>query len=293
MAIHMRVAARTDVGRVRPGNEDAYVASDLTDGGTSTSPAWTGLFKVGSRGVLLAVSDGMGGLTAGEVASSIVVSSLQRALAAAPPGSPGRAEIAEAVESAHQKVWAEASARGVEMGATLTAIYLRGSIAYVAEVGDSRAYIIRAGRITQLTKDQSYVQLLIDAGAVAPSEAQNLPERHVILQAMGSQPHVSLALGRLELRQLDCLLLCSDGLTTKMSDEVMRDVILGSPDLPAARDRLIELANERGGEDNATVVLGGVSGDLPAPAAGEPIEATYRILETFAAPGSGSPPRPA
>jgi serine/threonine protein phosphatase PrpC len=284
MTIHMRVAARTDVGRVRSGNEDAFVAADLTAGGVSAPPAWTGLFEVGDRGVVLAVSDGMGGLAAGEVASSIVVSSLTSALAAAPPGSPSREEIAGAVESAHQKVWAEACSRGVEMGATLTAVYLRGSAAYVAEVGDSRAYIIRAGRITQLTKDQSYVQLLVDAGAVAPSEAQTMPDRHVILQAMGSQPHLSLALGRLELRQLDCLVLCSDGLTTKMSDEVIRDVILGAPDLPTARDRLIDLANERGGEDNATVVLGGVSGDLPPPAAGEPIEATYRILETFAAP---------
>jgi serine/threonine protein phosphatase PrpC len=160
-------------------------------------------------------------------------------------------------------------------------VFVRGNAAYVAEVGDSRAYLIRAGRITQLTKDQSYVQMLVDAGAVSPEEARDFPERNVILQAMGNQVDLSMALGRLELRHLDCLLLCSDGLTTKITDEGLRDVILSAPDLQTARDRLVDLANERGGEDNTTVVLGGVSGDLPPADVGEPLEATYRILETF------------
>jgi serine/threonine protein phosphatase PrpC len=170
------------------------------------------------------------------------------------------------------------------MGATLTAVYLRGNAAYVAEVGDSRAYLIRAGGITQLTKDQSYVQTLVDAGDVTHEQAQESSQRNLILQAMGNQPKVVVALGRLELRNLDCLLLCSDGLTTKVSDDVMRDVILSSPDLSTARDRLVDLANERGGEDNTTVVLGGVSGDLPAPDSREPVDVTYRILESFSAP---------
>jgi PPM family protein phosphatase len=286
MTVHLRVAARTDVGRVRAANEDAFVAADLSDGEASGMPTWSGMFHVGGRGLLLAVSDGMGGLKAGEVASSMVVSTLVHALAATPHGTPSRAEITGAVEAAHRSVWAEACARGIDMGATLTAVYLRGKAAYVAEVGDSRAYLIRAGRITQLTKDQSYVQMLVDAGTVRAEEAAEFPERNIILQAMGNQPNLSLGLGRLELRQLDCLLLCSDGLTTKVPDATLREVVLSSPDLPTARDRLVDLANARGGDDNTTVVLGGVSGDLPPPDAAEPLDATFRILETF----SGSRP---
>jgi serine/threonine protein phosphatase PrpC len=223
----------------------------------------------------------MGGLTAGEVASARTIASLVQALESAPSGTPSRDDISGAVDAANQNVWAEACNRGIDMGATLTAIYLRGTAAYVAEIGDSRAYLVRAGRITQLTKDQSYVQLLVDAGAVTPQQAKDSADRNVILQAVGNQPKVSLALGRLELRQLDCLLLCSDGLTGEIGDDVLRDVILSSPDLPTARDRLVDLANERGGEDNTTVVLGGVSGDLPPPDVAEPVEATYRILDTF------------
>jgi serine/threonine protein phosphatase PrpC len=284
MSVHLRVAARTDVGRVRRSNEDAFIAVDLSRGEASGMPRWGGLFELGGRGLLLAVSDGMGGLKAGDIASAIVVSSLAQALAVAHEGATSRDDIHGAVEHAHQRVWAEACARGVEMGATMTAVYVRGRAAYVAEVGDSRAYLIRAGRITQLTKDQSYVQMLVDSGAVSPEEAQDFPGRNVILQAMGNQPHVSMELGRLELRQLDCLLLCSDGVTTKLSDGVMRDVVLSSHDLSTASDRLINLANERGGEDNSTVVLGGISGDLPPADVQEPVEATYHILETFSVP---------
>jgi protein phosphatase len=167
------------------------------------------------------------------------------------------------------------------MGATLTAVYVRGMAAYVSEVGDSRAYLLRAGLITQLTKDQSYVQMLVDSGAVDPDRAQSLPFRNVILQAMGHQPDVIVALGRLELRHRDCLLLCSDGLSNELSDTEIREVFLASPDLASAADNLVGLANERGGRDNATVVLTGVGGDLPAPGPREGIDKTYRIIETF------------
>jgi serine/threonine protein phosphatase PrpC len=286
MRLNLVVAARTDSGCVRSKNEDAFLATDLTRGESSTHPRWAGRFELGDRGALLSVSDGMGGAQAGEVASALVVSSLAHALGPESSGRPSHERITDAVEDAHQSVWGEAYKRGIKMGATLTAAYVRGGAAYVAEVGDSRAYLIRAEHITQLTKDQSYVQLLVDSGAVAPEQAQGLPMRNIILQAMGHQPKLSVALGRLELRNRDCLLLCSDGLSTKVSDDLMRQVVLASPDLPSAADCLIDLANDRGGEDNATVVLAGVGGDLPAPEVGEPVEHTYRMLETFDAPVS-------
>ncbi|HLK36843.1 MAG TPA: protein phosphatase 2C domain-containing protein [Polyangiaceae bacterium] len=284
MNIQLQVAARTDIGQVRIKNEDAYVAVDLTTGTASSMPDWQGTLQLGAQGLLLAVSDGMGGAQAGEVASGLVLSSLAESLASKPVGRSSSEQIIGAVEEAHHAVWQDACAQGMKMGATVTAVYIRGGAAYVAEVGDSRAYLIRAGRITQLTKDQSYVQLLVDAGAVRSEDAQLLPMRNVILQAMGHQPTVSVALGRLELRHLDCLLLCSDGLSTKVSDDALRDVVLTSPDLESAAKTLIDLGYRRGGEDNATVLLAGVGGDLPAATLQEPLQQTFRVLETFDAP---------
>jgi serine/threonine protein phosphatase PrpC len=286
MATQLYVAARTDRGRVRDKNEDAFVAADLTLGQYSAIPRWSGRLDVGDSGALLAVADGLGGAQQGELASALVVSSLAQALAAQAAANRQSSErITGAVENAHQAVWLEACRRGIHMGATLTAAYVRSydgsAAAYVAEVGDSRAYLLREGRITQLTKDQSYVQMLVDAGTVEPSQAQSLPFRNVILQAMGHQPTVKVALGRLDLRQRDCLLLCSDGLTSEVPDEEVRSTILSSPDLVSAAERLVDLANARGGRDNTTVLVVGVGGDLPAPQSREPVEQTYRILESF------------
>lgn len=280
MDVHLHIAGRTDAGRVRPNNEDAFIAADLTEGQSFAGRKWAGDISVGDGGALCAVSDGMGGAQAGDVASGIVVSSLAEALASQSTGRPSQERFAGAVKEVHSTVWAQACQWGLHMGATLTAVYVRGPVAYVAEVGDSRAYLLRAGRITQLTKDQSYVQLLIDRG-VEPEEAQESPLRNVILQAIGYQPHVSVALGRLDLRRFDCLLLCSDGLSNEIQDREMRNVVLASRDLGLAADRLIALANERGGRDNATVILIGVSGDLAAPSREEPVERTFRVLETF------------
>ena len=287
MDIYLRVAARTDTGHVREKNEDAFLAADLTRGQSSDRSVYSGRFSVGKRGVLLAVSDGLGGAKAGEVASALVLYTLARALAEKAHFTPAKT-VVDAVERAHREVRYEASRRRITMGATLTAAYILDDMAYVAEVGDSRAYLIRHGQIMRLTKDQSFVQMLIDEGG-APPEDGGL--RNVILQAMGTQPNVSVALGRLELRARDCLLLCSDGLTTKLSDDDIRDTILRSPTLEKAAARLVGAANQRGGDDNTTVVLAGVGGSLLASRAGEPVEHTYRILETFdpRAMGDGAP----
>ena len=281
MGIYLHVAARTDTGRVRAKNEDAYLVADLTRGQSSNAAIYAGRFSVGDRGALLAVSDGMGGHQAGEVASALALSSLAQALSdQGEAGAPSEAVVG-AVEHAHRAVWDEACGLGIEMGATLTAVYVLGATAYVAEVGDSRAYLLRYGTLTQLTKDQSYVQTLVDEGAVSPEQARTLPLRNIILQAMGIQPKVSVALGRLELRARDCLLLCSDGLTTEMPDDDIRAGILTSGSLEEAAEFLLATANDRGGNDNATVLLAGVGGGLIPSRASEPVERTYRILETF------------
>jgi len=291
MPVNLTVYGQTDVGLVRPKNEDAFVIADIT-GGTLVREPQICRFEVGERGVLLAVSDGMGGEQAGEVASALVVESLQRSFATQPGPAPDDALMKKAVASANREVWQAAHQSGREkMGATLTAVYIHGPVAHIAEVGDSRAFLLRAGVIQQVTKDQSYVQVLIDAGAVTAEEAEHSPMKSIILQAMGQNPTVHVALGRLELRHKDCFVLCSDGLSNKVHTDEVRDVILGARKLDEACARLVELAKERGGEDNITVVVAGVSGDLPPLRPGETIDDTLQVLQEFDAPIPGAEPR--
>ena len=280
--IYLRVVGRTDVGNVRSNNEDSLVVADLSGNGLALAAGSDGRFNVGDRGVLLAVSDGMGGLMAGEVASALVIEGLPAAIRDGRASAPTEELLDAGVQSVNEKVWKAAQQKGIRMGATLTAVYVDGPVAWIAEVGDSRAYLIRAGAITQLTKDQSLVQRLVDAGTLSPEEAAHSPHRGVILQAMGHDPNVSVALGRLELRALDCLVLCSDGLTTHVADDDIRDVVLSSADLTVACQRLVDLAKERGGTDNITVMLGGVDGPLPPPRVSKTdISDTFAVVRAF------------
>jgi serine/threonine protein phosphatase PrpC len=233
--------------------------------------------------VILAVSDGMGGANAGEVASAIVVDTVRSALAEAPPSASRRAVLTAAVERAHRAVEeaAQKEKKHRGMGATLTAVFVRGDSAYIAEVGDSRAYLLRGGKMKQLTKDQSLAQALIDKGALDPSQADEAPFKNVILQAMGRSKRMKVALARLSLRARDCLLLCSDGLTRHVSDDEIRDIVLPAPRLDAACKALVDLANERGGVDNITVILAGVGGTLEAVRSTDRITRTFEVLTSF------------
>jgi serine/threonine protein phosphatase PrpC len=290
--VHVSVAGKSDVGRVRGNNEDAFLVADLTLGTRFMEGGATRRIDVGPKGVLLVVSDGMGGEQAGEVASSLVVDAFTRTLEAAPTFGPPVAQLKHAVAKAHLDVAAASRRRGREgMGATLTAVHVFGRTAYVAEIGDSRAYLLRAGHIRQLTHDQNVAQILADAGALDGEAVKSSPMRHVLAQAMGQGGGVQVALSKLVLRDRDCLLLCSDGLTGALSDAEVRDEILGSRNLDEACDRLVAKANQRGGADNITVVVAGVSGDLPLASADERVSTTHEILESFAPPGPQQRPR--
>ena len=281
MTIHVTAYGQTDIGRQRKRNEDAFLIADLTGGALVSDPD-SKRFEVGRRGVLLAVSDGVGGHRAGDVASALVIESLRRAMSEARGSLPPDTLIEEAAKRANREVWEAAHAPGREnMGATLTAGYIYGSDLYVAEVGDSRGYLLRNGKMTQITRDQSFVQFLIDTGQASPEEAKHSHLKNVILQAMGGEASVQVALGRLELRDRDCILLCSDGLTNKLSDDAIRGIILGAANLEAAGGTLVAKANERGGEDNITVILAGVSGDMNRPATGETASDTLVPLQEF------------
>jgi serine/threonine protein phosphatase PrpC len=268
MTVHnvaLRVFGRSDVGRVRQNNEDAFVVADLMQ--SLPIHAMTGPVALGveCRGVLLAVSDGMGGAQAGEVASALTLHCLRSEM---PVGEGGTADaaLAASVEKANQRVWQVATETGrTGMGATLTAVLIHGHRAYVAEVGDSRAYVLRGSRFIQITRDQSYAQCLLDAGRITREQVDTFEYKNVILQAIGTEPNVVVALNHFTLRRGDRILLCSDGLSGKVNDEEMRSVLIATASLDAACDQLIELANCRGGNDNITVVLAEMEGEgLPA-----------------------------
>lgn len=248
------VAAATDVGRVRSSNEDAFVVASL--GAPIAAPLTPGTdaeFPLEPVPLLLAVSDGMGGAAAGEIASALVVASLRRSLPAA--SDDWNTTIKAAVDRANREVWSAGRAperRG--MGATLTAVCIHGLAAHVAEVGDSRAYRLTAGKLEQITRDQSYVQMLLDAGAISPAEAADSPMKNVILTAMGTEPNVRVELGQIALRPGDRVLVCCDGLSNEVPPEIIARE-LGTATAPSiACARLIQLANEHGGKDNITVV---------------------------------------
>jgi len=236
----------------------------------------------------------MGGHQAGEIASALVLESLQAAMQMESKGAIHE-QLEEAVQRANQTVMNAARAdnrRG--MGATLTAVFVRGHEAYIAEVGDSRAYLLRNGRLRQITRDQSLVQLMVDHGVMSPEEAKRSASKNVILQAMGLAHDVRVAIARLELRRGDRFLLCSDGVTNEVSDEELKQTLSGSAPR-AACDTMIALANERGGRDNSTVIVADLSGDsLELPDEFETVTSTYEVLQAFEANlGSGPAGPPA
>jgi serine/threonine protein phosphatase PrpC len=263
--VWLKVFGRSDVGVVRVKNEDAFVVADLMVSRPIHAMPQPLTLQIGIRGVLLAVSDGMGGAQAGEIASALTLHSLRVEMPAGEGGSV-EAALTASVQKANQRVWETAANTGRRgMGATLTAVLVHGSRAYVAEVGDSRAYVLRGSRFVQLTHDQSYVQTLLDAGALRHEDAEYSQFKNVIMQAIGTEPSVVVALNRFTLRRGDRILLCSDGLTSKVKDDEIRSQLAAASDLSAACTQLIELANSRGGEDNVTVVLAEMDGDgLPA-----------------------------
>ena len=203
----------------------------------------------------------MGGAQAGEVASAIVLQSLLQGMRSA--NATGAAvALRTCIDQAHQAVWraAHEAAGHAGMGATLTAVLIHSGYAYAAEVGDSRAYVLRGTRLLQVTHDQSLVQELVDAGALTQRQANKSDKKGIILQGMGTSPNVSVAINRFPLRRRDRFLLCSDGLTGKVRDEELRRVIMSTESLQQGCLKLIEMALDAGGDDNITAILAEVHG---------------------------------
>jgi len=266
--IRVQVFGKTDLGRARDHNEDRFLVADLTRREASLQPA-VRRHDLGERGSLFVVADGMGGAAAGELASQMATDTIYAHLAktwsAEPEATPQRFayRLKEAVEVANSSIHAHAKAhpevRG--MGTTTTAAGVLGDHLYLTQVGDSRAYLVRDGEAHQITKDQSLMQRLVEAGELTEEEAAHSERRNIILQALGPDPKVKVDLTHQEVRRGDILVLCSDGLSGQVKKEEIAQIVTQAPDLAAACERLITLANERGGPDNITAVIVRFEGD--------------------------------
>jgi len=280
-------AAATHPGMIRANNEDAYLLSAL-DGEEPILNSPCRILPQGEAGLLVAVADGMGGAAAGEVASREGLAALALVLFtrwAAPDLRPVQeADLPQALEDAvHAASEAvvrysqdDHSARG--MGSTLTAAVCLGGRAHLAQIGDSRAYLLRNGRLHQITEDQTLVNDLVNVGVVTREEARYHPHRNIITQALGSPQPLRVALSTFTIHRGDRLLLCSDGLHGEVADDLLLTLLQREPDPTRALETLVDAALTSGGRDNVTGIL--LAFDDPA----------LPLPGTAAAPGEGPVP---
>ena len=238
----------TDTGRKRRRNEDAYVAAPP----------------------LFAVADGMGGAQAGEVASRLAAAALEDVDSR---GLSGRERVTSLIAEANRRVYERSSTDPAAsgMGTTMTVALVEGGVVTIGHVGDSRAYLVRDGRMEQLTEDHSLVNELMKSGKLSQEEAETHPQRSVITRALGTDPDVDVDAFAIDAQAGDVFLLCSDGLTTMVGDEDILELLeRHHDDLDRAAKSLVSAANRGGGEDNITVVAftiaadGGDTVELPA-----------------------------
>src|SRR5450432_1982089 len=264
-SIDIEIFGKTDVGLIREHNEDNFLVADVTASVRTNDGKEPLRVKLGDKGALLLVCDGMGGAAAGEVASQMAVDSIYEALEASEPQTRDAFArlVRRAVEHANERIFIQSrdnqSERG--MGTTCTVAALVDTTLVVGQIGDSRCYVLRDGKLAQVTKDQSLAWQLIEAGAMTPEEAKAFEHANIILQALGVQERVEVVLSQVDLRRGDVALLCSDGLHGPVSDEELLAVLVMEPDLEKAADMLIQKALDRDGPDNITVVLARFDGE--------------------------------
>ena len=268
--LFFNVYGKTDVGLVREHNEDNFMVGDLSNeaGPLEGEEEVSGV--VSARGVALAVCDGMGGAAAGEVASHMAVDTLFETLRGDSPPDDRDSfarRLVASVEEAGARIFLAAkrdrTRRG--MGTTATVAGLIDKVLFIGQVGDSRCYLLRNGRLNLVTKDQSLVNQLIEAGQLTEDEAEAFEHSNIILQALGTTEQVVVDLTFVELRRGDRVLLCSDGLSGLVHDDAIREEMACIGPLPQLADRLIDLANAAGGHDNITCIVADFDGDALDP----------------------------
>jgi serine/threonine protein phosphatase PrpC len=254
----LTVCGGTNIGSTRGENQDTFVIANLESGELSRPRIRTDVW-VARPGVLMLVCDGMGGTAAGAVAAQLAAEAIQNQLQSegdnvgqSPAHSLKRA-VVEANETVHDQAQIHPEERG--MGTTCTAAIVSPDRLAIAQVGDSRAYLLRDGRLRRLTRDQTLAANLVDAGVLKPAEVERFPYRHVLAQALGTQPHVEPVVSDVELREGDRVLLCSDGLHGPVSEEQIAAILTSTPDVAEVSQALIAAALAAGGPDNVTVVV--------------------------------------
>jgi protein phosphatase len=239
--MNVSVGAATDIGQVREGNEDSYLVVEP----------------------LYAVADGMGGHRGGEVASSLALETVQ--------GMFERREgsLAEQVAEANRAVFdrSQSDRRVSGMGTTLTAAQVDGNRVHLVHVGDSRAYLLRGGELTQITEDHTLVHRMVMEGEISEEEAETHPHRSILTRALGVDQNIQVDEGDLEVAPGDRLLLCTDGLTGMVPEGQIREILLESRDPQEAVDKLVKVANRAGGIDNITALILDFANDGGGPGA--------------------------
>ncbi|MBW2263523.1 MAG: serine/threonine-protein phosphatase [Deltaproteobacteria bacterium] len=295
-SIHVEVFGLTDVGLLREGNEDNFLVADIARGHVDMDQDLQEHELGCPGGTLFLVCDGMGGALAGEVASKMAAEVILEEMKREPLAS-SHAELIRrmnvAIKAASSAIHggAQSNLKQRGMGTTITASSLVDGRIYLGQVGDSRGYILRGDEIFLVTKDQSLLNQLLEAGQITPEEAKDFEYQNVILQAAGTQADVTPAFTFVDLRKGDVLLLCSDGLHGMVGDDVIAYTILHGESLEAACKELIDQANRYGGHDNITAILARFTGDDLPEADGERIlyqTQTVDELEDEAAPEDGA-----
>jgi PPM family protein phosphatase len=229
--MNIRVGAKSDVGKMRTDNQDSYLADEP----------------------VFAVADGVGGHLGGDVASATAI----RVIREGTQGGARADQLEELLQRVNSAIWEKSQSathlRG--MGTTCTLVLLENGSAHLAHVGDSRAYLYRSGELSQVTEDHNLVGRMLSEGRLSREEAAHHPQRNIITRALGLDPNVDVDLLTLELTEGDRLIICSDGLSSMVDEQTLAGIMSGERDPQAAAERLIEEANEAGGEDNITVVL--------------------------------------
>jgi serine/threonine protein phosphatase PrpC len=263
-----RVFALTDVGQLREHNEDTFLVADLEAGTSLDFTHGDHELIAEPHGLLFLVADGMGGAASGELASHMASTLVLEALHDSWKSTvPSAISFAEALRDAtslanariHQYARDNPEHRG--MGTTITIAGLLGDQLYMAQVGDSRAYMVRDTQVQLLTKDQSLMQRLVEAGELTAEEAEVSERRNVILQALGPEAQVTVDLTQQQVRLGDTLILCSDGLSGLVRAPEIASVVREEHDVRAMCDRLVHRANALGGYDNITVIAVQFSGN--------------------------------
>ena len=231
----------TDIGRKRKVNQDFVYSSERL---------------VGPLPNLFLVADGMGGHNAGDYASRLAVETIVERSRGSLETNPLRV-LDEAVQSANGLVRqrAQEAPELQGMGTTVVAAVIDGRELYVANVGDSRLYIVNSGEIRQITKDHSWVEEMVRRGGIGKAEARNHPDKNIITRAVGAEETVRIDFFQVLLQEGDVILMCTDGLTNMLEDEEIRMTLAGARDIVEKAQGLVRAANERGGRDNISVVL--------------------------------------